>query len=205
MSAAVSALQKARAAYTPKLPKALRNGAAAKAITGEPTAAAGDVEKIKALFTENFGSPMVTFEAAAAAAAVSEFNAGVILSGGQAPGGHNVIAGLYDGLKSLNKNNKLYGFLKGPDGLVKNEYIELTDEIIDAYRTTGGFDMIGSGRTKLGKVEQFEAGKKHCEALNIKALVIVGGDDSNTNACLLAEYYKKTNAGTTNSLQPHGL
>ena len=195
MSAAVSALQKARAAYTPKLPKALRNGAAAKAVTGEPTAAAGDVEKIKALFTENFGSPMVTFEAAAAAAVESEFNAGVILSGGQAPGGHNVIAGLYDGLKSLNKNNKLYGFLKGPDGLVKNEYIELTDEIIDAYRNTGGFDMIGSGRTKLEKVEQFEAGKKNCEALNIKALVIVGGDDSNTTACLLAEYYKKTKAG----------
>ena len=195
MSAAVSALQKARAAYTPKLPKALRNGAAAKAITGEPTTAAGDVEKIKALFTENFGSPMVTFEAAAGAAVETKFNAGVILSGGQAPGGHNVIAGLYDGLKSLDKSNKLYGFLKGPDGLVKNEYIELTDEIIDAYRNTGGFDMIGSGRTKLEKVEQFEAGKKHCEALNIKALVIVGGDDSNTNACLLAEYYKKTNAG----------
>ena len=195
MSAAVSALQKARAAYTPKLPKALRNGAAAKAITGAPTAAAGDVEKIKALFTENFGSPMVTFEAAAAAAVESKFNAGVILSGGQAPGGHNVIAGLYDGLKSLDKSNKLYGFLKGPDGLVKNEYIELTDEIIDSYRNTGGFDMIGSGRTKLEKVEQFEAGKKNCEALDIKALVIVGGDDSNTNACLLAEYYKKTNAG----------
>ena len=195
MSAAVSALQKARAAYTPKLPKALRNGAAAKAITGAPTAAAGDVEKIKALFTENFGSPMVTFEAANVAAVETKFNAGVILSGGQAPGGHNVIAGLYDGLKSLDKSNKLYGFLKGPDGLVKNEYIELTDEIIDAYRNTGGFDMIGSGRTKLEKVEQFEAGKKNCEALNIKALVIVGGDDSNTNACLLAEYYKKTQAG----------
>ena len=194
MSAAVSALQKARAAYTPKLPKALRNGAAAQAVTGAPTTAAGDVEKIKALFTENFGSPMVTFEGAGAAAA-TKFNAGVILSGGQAPGGHNVIAGLYDGLKSLDKSNKLYGFLKGPDGLVKNEYIELTDEIIDAHRNTGGFDMIGSGRTKLEKVEQFEASKKNCEALNIKALVIVGGDDSNTNACLLAEYYKKTNAG----------
>ena len=176
MSAAVSALQKARAAYQPKLPKSLRNGAAAKAVNGEPTTAAGNVEQIKALFTENFGSPMVTFEAAAADAVNSKFNAGVILSGGQAPGGHNVIAGIYDGLKSLNKENKLYGFLKGPDGLVKNEYIELTDEIIDAHRNTGGFDMIGSGRTKLEKVEQFEAGKKNCEALNIKALVIVGGD-----------------------------
>ena len=195
MSAAVSALQKARAAYTPKLPKSLRNGACAKAVTGEPTTAAGDVEKIKALFTENFGSPMVTFEEAAAASVNSTFNAGVILSGGQAPGGHNVIAGIYDGLKSLNKANKLYGFLKGPDGLVKNEYVELTDEIIDAHRNTGGFDMIGSGRTKLEKVEQFEAGKKNCEALNITALVIVGGDDSNTNACLLAEYYRKTKAG----------
>ena len=195
MSAAVSALQKARAAYTPKLPKALRNGAAAAAVTGEPTTAAGDVEKIKALFTENFGSPMITFDGAANAAAEKTFNAGVILSGGQAPGGHNVIAGLYDGLKSLNPANKLYGFLKGPDGLVKNEYVELTDEIIDAHRNTGGFDMIGSGRTKLEKVEQFEAGKKNCEALNIKALVIVGGDDSNTNACLLAEYYRKTKAG----------
>ena len=195
MSAAVSALQKARAAYTPKLPKALRNGAAAAAVTGEPTTAAGDVEKIKALFTENFGSPMITFDGAANAAAEKTFNAGVILSGGQAPGGHNVIAGLYDGLKSLNPANKLYGFLKGPDGLVKNEYVELTDEIIDAHRNTGGFDMIGSGRTKLEKVEQFEAGKKNCEALNIKALVIVGGDDSNTNACLLSEYYRKTKAG----------
>ena len=195
MSAAVSALQKARAAYTPKLPKALRNGAAAAVVTGEPTTAAGDVEKIKALFTENFGSPMITFDGAANAAAEKTFNAGVILSGGQAPGGHNVIAGLYDGLKSLNPANKLYGFLKGPDGLVKNEYVELTDEIIDAHRNTGGFDMIGSGRTKLEKVEQFEAGKKNCEALNIKALVIVGGDDSNTNACLLAEYYRKTKAG----------
>ena len=195
MSAAVSALQKARAAYTPKLPKALRNGAAAAAVTGAPTTAAGDVEKIKALFTENFGSPMITFDAAANASAEKTFNAGVILSGGQAPGGHNVIAGLYDGLKSLNPANKLYGFLKGPDGLVKNEYVELTDEIIDAHRNTGGFDMIGSGRTKLEKVEQFEAGKKNCEALNIKALVIVGGDDSNTNACLLAEYYRKTQAG----------
>ena len=195
MSADVSALQKARAAYTPKLPKALRNGAAAAAVTGEPTTAAGDVEKIKALFTENFGSPMITFDGAANAAAEKTFNAGVILSGGQAPGGHNVIAGLYDGLKSLNPANKLYGFLKGPDGLVKNEYVELTDEIIDAHRNTGGFDMIGSGRTKLEKVEQFEAGKKNCEALNIKALVIVGGDDSNTNACLLAEYYRKTKAG----------
>ena len=114
----------------------------------------------------------------------------MILSGGQAPGGHNVIAGLYDGLKSLNKTNKLYGFLKGPDGLVKDEYMELTDAIIDAHRNTGGFDMIGSGRTKLETDEQFEAARRHCEALGISALVIIGGDDSNTNACMLAEYFK---------------
>ncbi len=194
MSACISALQKARAAYAPKLPKSLRNGANTRAVFGAPTAAAGDVERIKALFPENFGSPMVTFEAAPGAAK-SVFNVGVILSGGQAPGGHNVIAGLFDGLQSLNPANKLYGFLKGPDGLVKNEFMELTADVIDAYRNTGGFDMIGSGRTKLEKTEQFEAGKQNCAALGIKALVIIGGDDSNTNACLLAEYYKKTNAG----------
>ena len=194
MSTVISPLQKARAAYAPKLPPALAKGANARAVEGKPTSAAGDVEKIKALFPENFGSPMVTFEAAPGKAQAA-FNVGVILSGGQAPGGHNVIAGLFDGLKSLNKDCKLYGFLKGPDGLVKNEYMLLTADIIDAYRNTGGFDMIGSGRTKLEKVEQFEQGRKNCEALGVKALVIIGGDDSNTNACLLAEYYKKTRAG----------
>jgi len=194
MSSVISPLQKARAAYAPKLPPALAKGANARAVEGKPTAAAGDVEKIRALFPENFGSPMVTFEAAPGKAQAA-FNVGVILSGGQAPGGHNVIAGLFDGLKSLNKDCKLYGFLKGPDGLVKNEFMELTADVIGAYRNTGGFDMIGSGRTKLEKVEQFEAGRKNCEALGVKALVIIGGDDSNTNACLLAEYYKKTKAG----------
>ena len=191
---AISPLQKARSAYAPKLPVALRKGALVKVVSGEPTTAVSDVDKIKALFPSTFGSPVLTFEAGEGAKGKA-INVGVILSGGQAPGGHNVIAGIYDGLKSLNKANKLYGFLKGPDGLVKNEYVELTDEIINAHRNTGGFDMIGSGRTKLEKVEQFEAGKKNCEALNIKALVIVGGDDSNTNACLLAEYYRKTKAG----------
>ncbi len=189
----ISALQKERSKYSPKLPASLRNGAAVKAVEGAPTAAVADVEKIKALFPATFGSPVVTFEQGGVPG--KAISVGVILSGGQAPGGHNVIAGLFDGLKSLNKENRLYGFLKGPDGLVKNEYIELTSDIIDAYRNTGGFDMIGSGRTKLETEEQFLAGKANCEKLGIKALVIIGGDDSNTNACLLAEYYKNSNAG----------
>ena len=189
----ISPLQAARAAYSPKLPPALRNGAAVECIKGAATTSAGDTDKIKALFPATFGSPEVSFSGKPSANAVRSFNTGVILSGGQAPGGHNVIAGLYDALKSLDKSNRLYGFLKGPDGLVKNEYMELTDEIIDAYRNTGGFDMIGSGRTKLEKKEQFDTGAANCAALGIRCLVIIGGDDSNTNACLLAEYYKKNN------------
>ncbi len=190
----ISPLQKARASYQPKLPPALAKGARAKLVIGAATTAVADADRIAKLFPATFGSPVVTFEAGCGCGCScgesAVFNVGVILSGGQAPGGHNVIAGLYDGLKSLNCANKLYGFQKGPDGLVKNEYMELTDEIIDAYRNTGGFDMIGSGRTKLEKEEQFLKGAEHCKALGIKALVVVGGDDSNTNACLLAEYYK---------------
>lgn len=186
----ISALQKARAAYQPKLPPALRNGANVTACEGAATTSVADSEKIAQLFKGTFGSPVVTFEKDAGKASGSALNVGVILSGGQAPGGHNVIAGLFDGLKSINADSKLYGFLKGPDGLIKNEYLELTVDIIDAYRNTGGFDMIGSGRTKLETAEHFELGRKHCENLGINSLVIIGGDDSNTNACLLAEYYK---------------
>lgn len=186
----ISALQKARAAYCPKLPPALEGGANVKVIEGKPTTAVADAKKIKALFPATYGSPEITFKKLAKKAAVKPVNIGVILSGGQAPGGHNVIAGIFDGIKSLNKNSKLYGFKKGPDGLVKNEYMELTAKIIDAHRNTGGFDMIGSGRTKLETVAHFEAARKNCEALGISALVVIGGDDSNTNACLLAEYYK---------------
>ena len=190
----ISALQKARAAYQPKLPVALRNGAVVKVCEGGPTTAVADVEKIQALFSSTFGSPVLTFEAGNGGSA-APMNVGVILSGGQAPGGHNVIAGLFDGLKSLNPASRLFGFLKGPDGLVKNESMELTADIIDAYRNTGGFDMIASGRTKLETEEQFQAALANCRALGITALVIIGGDDSNTNACLLAEYYKKNNCG----------
>ena len=189
----ISALQKARAAYQPKLPPAFANGAAVGISEGAPTAAAGDVEAIRALFKATFGSPVLTFSAASGKSQQAAINVGVILSGGQAPGGHNVIAGLFDGLKSLNVGNRLFGFLKGPDGLVKNESMELTADIIDAYRNTGGFDMIGSGRTKLETEEQFQQARRNCEGLGINALVIIGGDDSNTNACVLAEYFKSNN------------
>jgi pyrophosphate--fructose-6-phosphate 1-phosphotransferase len=188
-----SALQIARAAYQPKLPKALQGGVALK--EGKATQSVADQEEIKKLFPNTYGMPLITFEAAASKAEVSAINVGVILSGGQAPGGHNVISGLFDGLKSLNKDSKLYGFLGGPSGLIDHKYIELTSDIIDEYRNTGGFDIIGSGRTKLEETEQFDKGIEICNKLNIKALVIIGGDDSNTNACVLAEYYLQKNCG----------
>ncbi|MCD8289589.1 MAG: diphosphate--fructose-6-phosphate 1-phosphotransferase [Prevotella sp.] len=181
-----SALQQARAAYQPKLPKALKGSVVA--VEGAPTQSVGNQEEIKAMFPNTYGMPVITFEAGAKKA-VEPFNVGIILSGGQAPGGHNVISGLYDGVKSVNPNGKLYGFLMGPAGLVDHNYIEFTDEYIDQYRNTGGFDIIGSGRTKLEKEAQFESGIAILRQLGIKALVIIGGDDSNTNACVLAEYY----------------
>ena len=181
-----SALQIARAAYQPKLPKALQG--AVKAKEGAATQSVGNQAEIKALFPNTYGMPVVEFVAAEQENNES-VNVGFILSGGQAPGGHNVISGLYDGVKSLNKNNKLYGFLMGPGGLVDHKYIEFTDELIDEYRNTGGFDIIGSGRTKLEKESQFESGIEILRQLDVKALVIIGGDDSNTNACVLAEYY----------------
>ena len=190
----ISPLQQARAAYAPKLPAALQNGAAVCVQEGGATTAVADVEKIQALFKSTFGSPVLTF-APGCGEKKAAINVGVILSGGQAPGGHNVIAGLFDGIKSLNENSRLFGFLKGPDGLVKGEFMELTADIIDAYRNTGGFDMIGSGRTKLETEEQFQAAKANCEKAGISALVIIGGDDSNTNACVLAEYFKSNNVG----------
>ncbi len=189
----ISPLQKARAAYAPKLPPALAKGALVRVNEGAPTTAVADVEKIREIFKTTFGSPVLTFEAGEGGRLATPLNVGVILSGGQAPGGHNVIAGLFDGIRSLHPESRLFGFLKGPDGLVKDEYMELSADIIDAYRNTGGFDMIGSGRTKLETDEQFEAARKHCEALGISALVIIGGDDSNTNACMLAEYFKGRN------------
>ncbi len=181
-----SALQQARAAYQPKLPKALQG--AVKVKEGAATQSVGDQEEIKKLFPNTYGMPIVEF-VPADEANHKKMNVGIILSGGQAPGGHNVITGLFDQVKKLNPENRLYGFILGPGGLVDHNYMELTKDIIDEYRNTGGFDMIGSGRTKLEKVEQFEKGLEIIRELDIKAIVIIGGDDSNTNACVLAEYY----------------
>jgi len=192
MSIEKSSLQVARAAYQPKLPKSLQGPV--KASEGAPTQSVGNQNEIKELFPITYGMPVVEFVPGDAPVA-PKFNVGVILSGGQAPGGHNVISGLFDGIKSINPDGKLYGFLMGPGGLVDHKYIEITSEVIDEYRNTGGFDIIGSGRTKLEEVDQFESGIKILNQLGIKALVIIGGDDSNTNACVLAEYYAAKNYG----------
>lgn len=182
----ISALQKERAGYQPKLPKALQG--AVKVQEGAPTQSVDNQEDIKKLFPNTYGMPLVEF-VPADSANNAKINVGIILSGGQAPGGHNVISGLFDEVKKLNPENRLYGFLMGPGGLVDHNYIEITTENLQAYRNTGGFDMIGSGRTKLEKEEQFEKGLEILRKLDIKAVVIIGGDDSNTNACVLAEYY----------------
>lgn len=181
-----SILQKEREAYQPKLPKGLQG--AVKVQEGAPTQSVGDQEEIKKLFPNTYGMPLVEF-VPGNTQDNKRMNVGIILSGGQAPGGHNVICGLFDAVKKLNPENKLYGFLMGPGGLVDHDYKELTADLIDEYRNTGGFDMIGSGRTKLEKEDQFEKGLQIIRELDIKAIVIIGGDDSNTNACVLAEYY----------------
>ena len=178
-----SLLEQMRLTYRPKLPVTLR--CPVRAVEGEPTQSVADQEAIQLTF-ERDDSAMPPEK---------PFNVGVILSGGQAPGGHNVICGLYDGIKALNKYCRLYGFLGGPNGLVKHRYIEITGDMIEQYRNTGGFDLIGSGRTKLEKPEQFEAGLQILRELKITAVVIIGGDDSNTNAAILAEYYKAHDAG----------
>lgn len=184
-----SALQRVRADYQPKLPKALQGEVKVK--YGEATQSVANQDEIKALFPNTYGLPVVEFVENDKPERVEEpFNVGIILSGGQAPGGHNVVSGIFDGIKRLNRESRLYGFLMGPQGFVDHQYMELTAGIIKDYRNTGGFDIIGSGRTKLETPEQFDEGLKILEELNIKALVIIGGDDSNTNAAILAEYYK---------------
>ena len=187
-----SPLQIARASYQPKLPKALQGNVVLT--EGHATESVADQEEIKKLFPNTYGMPLIQFKEGDAKS-YPAVNVGVILSGGQAPGGHNVISGLFDGLKKLNPANKLYGFLGGPSGLIDHKYIELTADIIDEYRNTGGFDIIGSGRTKLEETWQFDNGITICKELGIKAIVIIGGDDSNTNACVLAEYYLQKNCG----------
>jgi len=189
----ISALQKERAKYQPKLPKSLKGDV--KLVEGAKTKSVADQKEIAELFPNTYGMPLVSFEAADAAAERQPVNVGVILSGGQAPGGHNVISGIFDGIKNIHSDSKLYGFLGGPGGLVDHKYMELTSDIIDEYRNTGGFDIIGSGRTKLEEEAQFDKGLEIAKDLGLNALVIIGGDDSNTNACVLAEYYAKIDSG----------
>lgn len=190
----LSPLQIERLKYQPKLPSSLSEGVNKLGlIQGENTKAVRDEEQIKELFKNTYGKPVVTFKATSTENSSEIKNVGVILSGGQAPGGHNVIAGLYDALKKANSDNKLYGFLGGPAGIIDGKYIEFSDSFIDEYRNTGGFDIIGSGRTKLETQEQFEKSLEVCKKLNISAVVIIGGDDSNTNAALLAEWFVKNN------------
>ena len=188
-----SALQQARAAYQPKLPIVLTG--AVKAVEGHATQSVADQDEIKNLFPNTYGLPEIHFEKDANPVKGTPLNVGVILSGGQAPGGHNVISGLFDGIKKVHRDSRLYGFLMGPGGFVDHQYMELTADIIDEFRNTGGFDIIGSGRTKLETKAQFDKGLEILKQLDIKALVIIGGDDSNTNAAILAEYYKSINAG----------
>ena len=193
----ISPLQKARLQYRPKLPVSLRNGVlAVKAELGEKTQSVADQEQIAKIFERTYGKPVVEFKPAEAEGKKSPaINVGVILSGGQAPGGHNVIAGLFDALKNANPENKLYGFKGGPSGLTEGKYVEMTADFIDAYRNTGGFDIIGSGRTKLETEEQFQKALAVCRNLGITAIVIIGGDDSNTNAALMAEWFVRHDAG----------
>ncbi|MDD2381432.1 MAG: diphosphate--fructose-6-phosphate 1-phosphotransferase [Mariniphaga sp.] len=189
----ISILQQERAKYQPKLPKVFKKEVKLKA--GAKTESVGQQQEIEGLFPHTYGMPLVTFGEAENEVAKKPVNVGVILSGGQAPGGHNVISGIYDGIKKIHPKSRLYGFLGGPGGLIDHRYVELTDDIIDEYRNTGGFDIIGSGRTKLEEEWQFDKGIEIAKKLNLNALVIIGGDDSNTNACVLAEYYLQKNAG----------
>ncbi|PWD97635.1 diphosphate--fructose-6-phosphate 1-phosphotransferase [Marinilabilia rubra] len=188
-----SPLQIAREKYVPKVPVSLKGGV--KVVEGNKTESVADQAEIAKMFPNTYGMPVLSFEASDEKKDYPAINVGVILSGGQAPGGHNVISGLFDGLKSQNSDSKLYGFLGGPSGLTDNEYQELTSDVIDHYRNTGGFDIIGSGRTKLEEEAQFDQTLENCKKLGISALVIIGGDDSNTNAAVLAEYFAAKDAG----------
>ena len=192
----LSPLQIERLKYQPKLPSSLSEGInSLEMVEGSATQSVRDQEQIQELFKNTYGKPVVTFKHTASSNSSEVRNVGVILSGGQAPGGHNVIAGLYDALKQANSANKLYGFLGGPSGIIEGKYVEFDDKFMNAYRNTGGFDIIGSGRTKLETEEQFEKSLAVCRKLNISAVVIIGGDDSNTNAALLAEWFVKNNTG----------
>ena len=192
----LSPLQAARYEYQPKLPEILKSEVSEVRIElGEPTESVSDQVELKKLFANTYGGPVASMVKGENPDAKNKINVGVILSGGQAPGGHNVIAGLFDGIKKGNRESKLFGFLGGPSGLTGNQAIEITPEYMDMFRNTGGFDIIGSGRTKLESEEQFDVCIEVCKKRNISALVIIGGDDSNTNAAVLAEYFAKKQAG----------
>ena len=192
----LSPLQLARYQYAPKLPGMLRGGISEICVkNGNATESVADQDKIKALFPNTYGKNEITFQKGQNTAPAKKQVVGVILSGGQAPGGHNVICGLYDALKATDKENVLYGFKGGPSGLIDDDYIIFDDEYINAYRNTGGFDIIGSGRTKLETEAQFAVVAENCKKHGINALVIIGGDDSNTNAAVLAEYFAANNSG----------
>ena len=192
----ISPLQKARYEYSPKLPGMLRHGIADICVKeGEATQSVADQDKIKALFPNTYGKPEITFEKGQNTSTAKKQVVGVILSGGQAPGGHNVVCGLYDALKATNPENVLYGFKGGPSGLIEDKYLIFDDEYINEFRNTGGFDIIGSGRTKLETEEQFAIASEVCKKHGITAIVIIGGDDSNTNAAVLAEYFAAHNTG----------
>ena len=192
----ISPLQKARYEYAPKLPGMLRHGIADICVKeGEATQSVADQDKIKALFPNTYGKNEITFQKGQNTSVAKKQVVGVILSGGQAPGGHNVVCGLYDALKATNSENVLYGFKGGPSGLIEDKYLIFDDEYINEFRNTGGFDIIGSGRTKLETEEQFEVAAEVCKKHGITAIVIIGGDDSNTNAAVLAEYFAAHNTG----------
>ncbi|MDD3014558.1 MAG: diphosphate--fructose-6-phosphate 1-phosphotransferase [Candidatus Gastranaerophilales bacterium] len=196
MTRELSALQKARLSYQPKLPKVLKNGIRGLSVEfGGPTESVADADDIKEIFPNSYGKPIATFKTGSTDISNEPVNVGVILSGGQAPGGHNVIAGIFDSLKNANQNNRLYGFLGGPSGIINGKYQEITADFLAEYRNTGGFDIIGSGRTKLETEDQFKDTWNNCQNLNISAIVVIGGDDSNTNAAMLAEYFLSKNTG----------
>ncbi|MFP4564069.1 MAG: diphosphate--fructose-6-phosphate 1-phosphotransferase, partial [Spirochaetia bacterium] len=192
----ISRLQTDRYTYKPKLPKSLRSDFDEIASeVGTATESVSDMTQLKQIFTETYGRPIVRFVPGKSESFDKAVNVGVVLSGGQAPGGHNVICGLYDALKKANPESKLFGFLNGPGGILEDKAIELTGQYVDQFRNTGGFDIIGSGRTKLESVEQFETSLDVCKNRNIGAVVVIGGDDSNTNAALLAEFFEEKKAG----------
>jgi pyrophosphate--fructose-6-phosphate 1-phosphotransferase len=194
----LSPLQNARYAYQPKLPEVLKEDIAdITAALGEPTQSAADQLQLRNLFPLTYGAPVARFARGANPEAGRARKIGVILSGGQAPGGHNVIAGIFDALKKANPESVLYGFKGGPAGIIDGDFMEITEEIMDAYRNTGGFDIIGSGRTKLETEEQFEKSLQVCKKAGIDGVVVIGGDDSNTNGAVLAEWFKKKNTGIT--------